>query len=165
MKTELIADPQGLAGKHLTFSLGDEHYGLGIMRVQEIIGLTPVTKVPRLPDHVAGVIDLRGRVIPVIDLRQAFGMEKAEATQRTCVIVVRVQRDVGDGTVTGLIVDEVSDVADLTADQIEAVPGFGAGVDTSFLTGVGRIDDRVVMLLDIDRLLSAEQITELEDIA
>jgi purine-binding chemotaxis protein CheW len=149
MKTELIADPRKLAGKHLTFSLGDEHYGLGIMRVQEIVGLTPVTRVPRLPNHVAGVVDLRGRVIPVIDLRQAFGMQPVEPTERTCVIVVRVERDGGAGTVTGLIVDEVSDVADLVAEQIEAVPRFGAGVDTSFLNGVGRVDERVVMLEDI----------------
>lgn len=153
---------QAAAGKYLTFNLGDEHYGLEILRVQEIVGLLPVTRIPRLPELIAGVVNLRGRVIPVVDLRLAFGLPRAEMTDRTCIIVVRIERADGTPAVIGTIVDEVSDVANLVHDDIEDTPEFGAAVDTSFIKGVARVDERVVLLLDIDRALSSAELELLE---
>lgn len=150
------------AGKYLTFNLGDEHYGLEILRVQEIVGLLAVTRVPRLPSHVAGVVNLRGRVIPVIDLRVAFGFEDSSVNDRTCIIVARILKDDGGEIVMGVIVDEVSDVVDLTADTMGETPEFGSEVDTSFIKGVGRIEDRVVLLLDIDKVLKATELEAVE---
>jgi len=145
------------AGKYLTFDLADEHYGLEIMRVQEIVGIMPVTRVPRLPAFVAGVVNLRGRVIPVVDLRLAFGLPGVEATERSCIIVVRIERESGSSVVMGVIVDEVSDVAYLADDAIEETPEFTSDVDTSFIKGVGRIEQRVLLLLDIDRVWSGSE--------
>jgi purine-binding chemotaxis protein CheW len=150
------------AGKYLTFSLGDEHYGLDIVRVQEIVGLIPVTRVPRLPAFVAGVVNLRGRVIPVVDLRLAFGMSASERDERSCIVVVSVDRGEGLVATMGVLVDEVSDVAYVSADAIEATPEFGTEVDTSFIQGVGRLEERVVMLLDIDRVLTAGELDDIE---
>jgi len=153
-----------VGGKHLTFRLGDEVYGLNILRVQEIVGLLPVTRVPRLPSEIAGVVNLRGRVIPVVDLRAALEMPEVEHTDRTCIIIVRVVRGSRD-TVMGLVVDAVSDVVDLPEDSVEAAPEFGIAIDTSFISGIGRIDDHVVLLLDIDRVMSKEQIGIAEEAA
>lgn len=151
------------AGKFLTFSLGSELYGLEILRVQEIVGMLPVTRVPRLPEYVAGVVNLRGRIIPVVDIRLAFGLSDITMTERTCIVVVRVMREGADSAVViGIIVDEVSDVLDLGVDSIEATPEFGTEVDTSFIKGVGRAEDRVVLLLDIDRVLSGSELTVVE---
>ncbi len=146
-----------LAGKYLTFDLGEEHYGLEIMRVQEIVGIMPVTRVPRMPEFVAGVVNLRGRVIPVVDLRLAFGLPGAEVTERSCIIVVSIEREDDSTVVMGVIVDEVSDVAYLAADAIEETPEFASDVDTSFIKGVGRIEQRVLLLLDIDRVWSGSE--------
>lgn len=154
MLASKIASP----GKYLTFSLSDELYGLEILRVQEIVGMAPIARVPRLPEFVAGVMNLRGRVIPVIDLRLAFGLSEVATTERTCIVVVRIERDDRGTTVMGMIVDEVSDVLSLPKESIEPTPDFGAGVDTPFITGVGRADAHVVLLVDIDRVLSAEQL-------
>ncbi len=153
------------AGKYLTFDLASEHYGLEIMRVQEIVGIMPVTRVPRMPEFVAGVVNLRGRVIPVVDLRLAFGMPASAMDERTCIVVVRVDRTEGGSAVMGVIVDEVSDVTDLVADAIEATPEFGTEIDTSFIKGVGRLEGRVVLLLDIDRVLSARELADVSRIA
>jgi purine-binding chemotaxis protein CheW len=151
------------AGKFLTFSLGSELYGLEILRVQEIVGMLPVTRVPRLPEYVAGVVNLRGRIIPVVDIRRIFGMQDLAFTERTCIVVVRIEREgVSGGTVLGVIVDEVSDVLDLSAEKIEETPEFGTEVDTSFIKGVGRIEERVVLLLDIDRVLSGQELKAVE---
>jgi len=151
-------DAVATAGKYLTFELAEEYYGLEILRVQEIVGLLPVTRVPRMPEFVAGVVNLRGRIIPVVDLRMSFGLPAADELERTCIIVVRVEHDSGSTSVMGAIVDEVSDVVALTAEQVEATPEFGAVVDTSFIKGVGRSEDRVVLLLDIDRVWSGSEI-------
>jgi purine-binding chemotaxis protein CheW len=150
------------AGKYLTFSLGEEHYGLEILRVQEIVGLLPVTRVPRLPAMVAGVVNLRGRVIPVVDLRLAFGMQRSAMDERSCIVVVSVQRGSDASTVMGVLVDEVSDVVDLVDNDIEETPEFGTAVDTSFIKGVGRLEGRVVLLLDIDRVLNTTDIEDIE---
>ena len=145
-------------GKYLSFVLGREEYGLEILKVQEIIGIMDVTRVPRTPPYVRGVINLRGRVIPVVDLRCKFQMPAIEDTERTCVIVVQVTDS--DLTVTmGVIVDEVSEVLSFTQDQIEAAPCFGGGMDDAeYITGMGRLGKKVVILLNSDQVLTGEEL-------
>jgi purine-binding chemotaxis protein CheW len=142
-----------LAGKYLTFLLGEEEYGLEILKVQEIIQMQKVTKVPKAPDFVRGVINLRGKVIPVIELRKKFGMERRDDTEKTCIIVVMIEA--GDRSITmGIIIDEVKEVLDIEAGNIEETPSFGASIDTDFIMGIGKMGENVKMLLDIDRVLS-----------
>jgi len=152
------------AEKCLTFTLADEVYGIGILKVQEIIGIMPVTRVPRTPAFVRGVINLRGKVIPVVDLRLKFGLATTPDTERTCIIVVQVAGE-GRQMTTGVLVDEVSEVMDIPGDRIEPTPDFGAGVDTAYLKGIGKIDRQVILLLDIDAVLSDDQIVLLQDVA
>jgi purine-binding chemotaxis protein CheW len=147
----------GLAGKYLTFKLDVEEFGLEILKVQEIIKMMGITRVPRTPAFVRGVINLRGKVIPVVDLRRKFDMESREGTEKTCIIVVTVRRSAGS-VVMGIIVDEVSEVLDVAGESIESAPEFGGVVDTSFILGMGKIGDRVVTLLDVDRVLSGEDV-------
>lgn len=145
------------AGKYLTFKLEREVYGIGILSVQEIIGMLPVTRVPRTAGFVRGVINLRGRVIPVVDLRLKFGMDGKDDTEVTCIIVVQLR--VADRALTmGLIVDEVSEVVNILAEQIQPPPEFGAETNTEFLLGMGRIGDRVVMLLDVEKVLTSHEL-------
>ncbi len=141
------------AGKYLTFALGGEIYGLEILKVQEIIGMMSVTRVPRTPEFIRGVINLRGKVIPVVDLRIKFGLESKDDTEKTVIIVVQVIRESQKVTM-GTIVDEVSEVMDIEAGQIEPPPELGAEVDTDFILGMGKIADKVVMLLDVDKVLT-----------
>ena len=146
-----------LAGKYLTFKLGDEEYGLQILKVQEIIRMQAVTRVPRTPAYLRGVINLRGKVIPVVDLRKKFGLKDFEDTERTCIIVVQVLQ--GSTTVTtGIIIDEVREVLDIVADNIEETPSFGANVDAEFILGIGKIGTSVKMLLDIDKVMNAAEL-------
>ncbi len=142
--------------KYLTFVLGEEEYGLDILKVKEIIGLMEITKVPRMPDFVRGVINLRGRIIPVIDLRRKFGMPEQEDTRETCIVVVDL-----DGMNMGAVVDRVSEVLDLVSEDIEDTPEFGASLDTEFITGMGKSGDRVIMLLDIGKVLLGEELSSL----
>jgi purine-binding chemotaxis protein CheW len=144
------------AGKYLAFVLGVEMYGLEILKVQEIIGLINITKVPRTPDFIRGVINLRGKVIPVMDLREKFGLESREDTERTCIIVVQVEERSQKATM-GILVDEVSEVLDIKADSMEPPPSFGMNVDTDFIMCIGKIEDMVIMLLDIDRVLEKNE--------
>ncbi len=145
------------AGLYLTFTLAEEMYGLQILAVQEIIQLVPITVVPRTPDFVRGVINLRGRVIPVVDLRMKFGMDAAEDTEQSCIIVVEVAAN--DGSITmGVVVDQVAEVLDVSVEQIEPPPAFGAAVDTAFILGMGKVGDNVIMLLDIRRVLGGEEL-------
>lgn len=145
--------PQGtLGGKYLTFLLAREEYGLEILKIIEIIGMMDVTKVPQTPDFVEGVINLRGKVIPVIDLRSKFGLNRADYNDETCIIVVDV------GALMGIIVDTVQEVHDIAADDIDPAPSLGVTVDTSFILGMGKIKDRVTMLLDIDRVLTTDDL-------
>lgn len=139
----------GLGGKYLTFGLGSEVYGIEILKVQEIIGIMKVNHVPKMPDYVRGVINLRGTVIPVLDLRQKFGMETREDTERTCIIVIQVHLEHAAVTI-GIVVDEVSEVVAIEESQMELPPSFGAAVDTQFLLGMGKVGDKVVMLLNVD---------------
>ena len=148
------------AGKYLTFKLDAEEYGLEILKVQEIIKMMDITRVPRTPAFVRGVINLRGKVIPVVDLRLKFGMASRDNTDKTCVIVVQVsQANATGGAITmGTLVDEVSEVLDISSGQIEPAPEFGAAVDTAFILGMGKVAKKVVMLLDIDKVLSSGEL-------
>lgn len=153
-----------LAGKYMTFKLGDEEYGLGILKVREIIGLMDITRLPRTREFIRGVINLRGKVIPVIDLRLKFGMERTEATDQTVIIVVQVSHGPKQLTL-GILVDQVLEVLSIAAEQIEPTPSFAEGaVDTEFnadfILGVGKSDKRVIFLLDIGRVLTGEETTE-----
>jgi len=154
---------QGLAGKYLTFILGDEEYGVGIMKVREIIGVMEITVVPHTPDNIKGVINLRGRVIPVMDLRLKFGMEEKEYTDRTCVIVVEVQGNNGPIHV-GLLVDEVSEVMNILNEDIEPPPDFGGNGEDDSILGMGKVKNQVKILLDVDRIVG-QGFTHLEDVA
>ncbi|MGM0787505.1 MAG: chemotaxis protein CheW [Thermodesulfobacteriota bacterium] len=150
----------GLAGKYLTFLLEDESYGIEILKVQEIIGMQTITRIPRTPEYVKGVINLRGKVIPVIDLRLRFGIEAAEVSRKTCIIVVQVSKS--DASVTmGIVVDEVSEVLEISSNEIEPAPSFGTRVETSFILGMAKTEDSVKILLDIDRIMSEEEMDAL----
>lgn len=157
---EIQENLNDLAGKYLTFNLGDEQYGLEILKVQEIIGMQEITKIPRTPNYVKGVINLRGKVIPVIDLRLKFEMEDKEFTRTTCIIVVQVQRE-ENNLIMGIIVDEVSEVLDIMEDKIEAPPSMGAKLDTHFILGMAKTESAVKILLDIDNVLSARELASI----
>ncbi len=141
------------AGKYLTFGLAKEDYGLEILKVREIIGMMDITPVPLTPEYFRGVINLRGKVIPVVDLRMKFGMESIEQTPNTCIIVVDVS-----GVEMGVVVDRVSEVLDIVSEDIEDAPSFGADVDTEYIRGIGKTGGRVTILLDIDGVISSEEI-------
>jgi purine-binding chemotaxis protein CheW len=143
------------AGKYLTFQLGAEEYGVEILKVQEIIGMLPITRVPRTPHFVRGVINLRGKVIPIVDLRAKFGMDAAEGSA-TVIIVVQVQ-----GVQLGALVDRVSEVAAIGAAEIAEPPSFGADVETEYLLGIAKGAGKVTLLLDIDRVLSTSEVLDL----
>lgn len=146
-----------LAGKYLTVVLESEAYGLNVLKIREIIRLQKITPVPQMPDYVKGVINLRGRVIPVVDLRVKFGL-KAEFTERTCIVVVQVRLSADQLIQMGLIVDSVEEVVNLIADDIEPTPDFGAKVDTSYLLGMAKVKGQVKTLLDLDRVVAPEMI-------
>ncbi len=153
-----LADKEG---KYLTFALGAEEYGLEILKVREIIGHMDITAVPQTPDYVKGVINLRGQVIPVVDIRTLFGMEAKEITEETCIIVVEVLR--GSRTFnTGVVVDQVSEVLDIKGDSIEEAPQLGASVNTDFILGMGKVNDAVKILLDIDKVLDCSGLDKFE---
>ena len=147
-------------GKYLTFALGAEEYGLEILKVREIIGYMEITAVPQTPEYVKGVINLRGQVIPVIDLRSKFAMDTAEITEETCIIVVEITQSVRQFQ-TGIVVDHVSEVLDIAGEDIEDAPQFGSSVDTNFILGMGKIGDTVKILLDIDKVLAGDDFSSL----
>ena len=151
-------------GKYLTFSLAGEEYGIGILKVKEIIGMMPITTVPRTPEFVKGVINLRGKVIPVVDLRLKFGMEEKEYMERTCIIVVEIKSQ-GGSVLIGIVVDSVSEVLNIKGNDIEETPTFGAKLDTDYILGMAKINGGVKILLDIDKVLSAEEVVLLEEAA
>ncbi len=151
----------GREGKYLTFSLAGEEYGIGILKVKEIIGLMPITPVPRTPDHIKGVINLRGKVIPVVDLRLKFGMPAAESTDRTCIIVVEIVSE-SSKIAMGIIVDSVSEVLNIRAGEIEDTPSFGSKLDTAYILGMAKSGQGVKILLDIDRVMSERDMQLLE---
>jgi purine-binding chemotaxis protein CheW len=152
-------------GKYLTFAIGKEEYGLEILKVREIIGYMDITAVPRTPPYVKGVINLRGQVIGVADLRAKFRMAAAERTDETCIIVVETrQPGTGRKLDTGIIVDRVSEVLDVAAERIEDAPAFGTTLATDFILGMGKVGETVKILLDIDKVLAAEEVARPADV-
>ena len=157
MSTTLTAPATGTqagfaAGKFLSFQLSKEEYGIAILKVREIIGMVDVTPLPRTPDFVRGVVNLRGRIIPVIDLRRKFGMEPAEFTNETCIVVVDVGRDADSAFRVGCIVDTVSEVLTIGAEHFEATPRC-ANAAGDYIAGLAKLKDRVLILLDIERVI------------
>ncbi len=148
-------------GKYLTFSMADEEYGVGILKIKEIIGMMPITTVPQTPEFVKGVINLRGKVIPVVDLRLRFGMDSIDYTERTCIIVVEVTGQ-AETIQIGIVVDSVSEVLSIKGEDIEETPTFGTKLNTDYILGMAKMDGGVKILLDIDRVLSAGEIAALE---
>jgi len=151
-------------GKYLTFTLANEEYGIGILKIKEIIGMMPITTVPQTPEFVKGVINLRGKVIPVVDLRARFGMETIDYTERTCIIVVEIGGESGT-VMIGIVVDAVSEVLNIKGDEIEDTPTFGTKLNTDYILGMAKTEGSVKILLDIDRVLSGEEIAVLEKAA
>jgi purine-binding chemotaxis protein CheW len=161
MEDKIIVDRKTQAakreGKYLTFSLDREEYGIGILKVKEIIGMIPITMIPRMPPYVKGVINLRGKVIPVVDLRLKLSMAEAGYTERTCIIVVEISGGSGQ-VLIGIIVDSVSEVLNVKGADIEDTPAFGARLDTEYILGMAKIGGKVKILLDIDKILNNEEI-------
>ena len=152
---------QGMGGKYLTFSLGSEEYGVGIMDVREIIGIMEITDVPHTPEYIKGVINLRGRVIPILELRLRFSMEHKEYNDRTCIIVVEVQGPSGPIQV-GMLVDSVSEVLNISPDDIESPPDFGTTTDSENILGMGKVKGEVKILLDVDQVVGKGVMESLE---
>lgn len=138
-------------GQFLTFALDNEEYGIEILKVREILRVMDITTVAQTPDFMKGVINLRGKVIPVVDLRLKFSMPEEEYTQETCVIVVEA-----DNSQVGIIVDSVSEVLDIKSGEREETPSFGQGIDTDFIMGLGKVKEKIIILLDIEQILSSE---------
>lgn len=147
------------AGKYLSFALGNEEYAIRVLKVREIVKLQHITSVPDTPAEVKGVINLRGKVIPVIDLRLKFGMQNADYGQRTCIIVVEITAN--QHGPMGIIVDEVSEVLTLAESDIQDTPDFGRGVETPYLLGLAKVKESVKILLDIDQVLMSSDLTGL----
>lgn len=148
-----------LQTQYLTFVVGEEEYGVGVVRAKEIIEYDTVTTVPNAPAFIRGVINLRGSVVPVVDLAVRFGRPPSPVTRRSCIVVVEVERS-GGRTVMGILVDRVSQVVDLPAAAIEPPPAFGTGVRTEWLLGLGRMEKRFLLLLDTDRALSDRELAQ-----
>ncbi|NVN93143.1 MAG: purine-binding chemotaxis protein CheW [Desulfuromonadales bacterium] len=146
--------------QYLTFKLADEIFALDVAKVREILELTTITKVPQTPDFMRGVINLRGSVVPVVDMRLKFGMSMTEQTVNTCIIVVEVSLN-GDSLVLGALADSVQEVVEMEPDSIEPAPHIGAKLDTNFIKGMGKVDDHFVMILDIDKIFSTVELEEL----
>ena len=141
----------------LTFKLGDEVFALDITKVREVLDFTTVTKVPRTPEFMRGVINLRGSVVPVVDLRLKFGMTKTESSVNTCIIITEVTVD-GDTTILGALADSVQEVLDLEPGSIAPAPKIGTKLKTEFIKGMGKRDDRFIIILDIDKVFSSDEL-------
>jgi purine-binding chemotaxis protein CheW len=151
------AQTDARSGKYLTFQLANEEFGIRVLKVREIMGLQEITAVPQTPMHIKGVINLRGKVVPVIDLRLKFGLDAAEYTQRTCIVVTQVQGESG-AIPMGIVVDGVSEVLNLTAQEIEDTPDFGEAITGQYLLGMAKVKGKVKILLDIDKVLSTQDL-------
>jgi len=156
-----LKDPSGREGKYLTFALAGEEYGISILKVKEIIGMMGITAVPQTPDFVKGVVNLRGKVIPVVDLRLKFGMEPMPYTERTCIVVVEISGPNGP-IMMGIVVDTVSEVLNIKSNEIEDTPTFGIRLNTDYILGMAKINNAVKILLDINRVLTEEEIQTLQ---
>jgi purine-binding chemotaxis protein CheW len=156
MPTEDVDIRKQLAGKYLTFALGQEEYGLPVLRVREIIKMMDITVVPQVPPYVKGVINLRGKVIPVIDLRAKFGFAEIGYTDRTSIIVVQIAAS-GASVLMGVVVDAVSEVLNIAPEEIEQTPEFGDSVSTDYMKGVAKVKGTVKILLDLDRIFAMDR--------
>jgi len=170
METAVLSNPPEAtvktgerAGKYLTFHLGQEEFAIQVLKVREIMGVQDITAVPQTPSHVKGVINLRGKVVPVVDLRLKFGLPEMEYTQRTCIIVVQVQFQ-ASLLLMGIVVDGVSEVLNLAGGDIEDTPEFGSGVVTPYILGMAKSKGKVKILLDIDQVLSSQELQGLESV-
>jgi purine-binding chemotaxis protein CheW len=166
--TASIAAPQAQrtdarTGKYLTFKLAKEEFAIQVLKVREIMGVQDITSVPHTPTYVKGVINLRGKVIPVLDLRLKFGLPEVAYDRRTCIIVVQIQANAGS-LLTGIVVDSVSEVVNIVANEIEDTPDFGEGIETPYLLGMAKIKDKVKILLDIDCVLSTQELQGLRSV-
>ncbi|MFP5249012.1 MAG: chemotaxis protein CheW [Acidobacteriota bacterium] len=148
------------ARQYLTFRLGRESFALDVAKVREVLDLTTITAVPRTPEFMSGVINLRGTVVPVVDLRLCFGMAKTESTRNTCIVVAEVKLD-NESTVIGALADSVEEVIDLEPEQIQPAPRIGTRIHTEFIRGMGKRETQFIMILDIDRVFSAEDMAAL----
>jgi purine-binding chemotaxis protein CheW len=146
-------------GKYLTFTLDEEEYGIGILKIKEIIGMMPITPVPQTPEFVKGVINLRGKVIPVVDLRLRFGMDSIDYNERTCIIVVEIDGQVGT-VMIGIVVDSVSEVLNIKGEDIEDTPTFGTKLNTDYILGMAKMEGGVKILLDIDKVLTGKELSQ-----
>lgn len=151
----MTSSTASVAGEYLSFTLGDEHYGVDILKVQEIRGYDAVTRLPDAPDYIKGVINLRGTIVPVIDLRLKLRLAEARYDSFTVMIVLNVEN-----RVVGIVVDSVSDVVPLADEQVRATPEFGAAVDTRFIAGIGTLDEKMLILLDIETLLDSADLVD-----
>jgi purine-binding chemotaxis protein CheW len=154
-----------LSGKYLTFVLGNESYGIPVLKIREIISMLHITPVPQMPAYVKGVINLRGKVIPVIDLRVKFCLAKADVTDSTCIVVVQVVAGAGNTKQIGLIVDAVEEVANIPQTDIEPAPDFGGAVEIDYILGMAKVKGAVKSLLDIDKVIAADTIARLDSLA
>jgi purine-binding chemotaxis protein CheW len=156
---------QKSAGKYLTFNLQRESYGIDVLKVREIIRLTNITAVPQMPDYVKGVINLRGKIIPVIDLRLRFGFAEVKDTDLTCIIVVQVKLPDGRNTQMGLTVDGVEEVVNLAVGDIEETPDFGGKISTDYMVGMAKVKGTVKTLLNIDRVIASDELENIRKVA
>jgi purine-binding chemotaxis protein CheW len=161
--SRVIQNTESLAGKYLTFKLAKEEYGIGILKIREIIGMMPITAIPQAPPFVKGIINLRGKVIPVTDLRVKFGLEELDHSNRTCIIVVEVKCNSRPVTM-GLVVDAVSEVANIKGDHIEPTPSFGTRLQTDYIRGMAKMDGAVKILLDIDCVLTTDELDQVTEV-
>jgi len=152
------------AGKYLTFTLHDESYGIDVLKVREIIRLTTITAVPQVPAHIRGVINLRGKIIPVMDLRVRFEFATATSTEQTCIIVVQVKLPDGKATAMGLVVDGVEEVLNLADSDIEETPNFGGQICTDYIIGIAKVKGQVKALLDIDGIVGSDTLKSLKNL-
>ena len=163
MTDAAIAPPaatRNLGGKYFTFKLGKEEYGVEILKVREIIGLMSVTEVPRTPDYIRGVINLRGKIIPVLDIRIKFGLTAAEDTDETCIIVIDVEHQ-GTQVQIGTLVDSVCEVLDISDADIEPAPSFGGNLECRFIRGIAKMEEKVRILLEIEDVLTSEDLQQM----
>ncbi len=149
-----------LAGRYLSFYLSKEEYCVEILKVQQIIQMDELTNVPLTPDYLRGVINLRGKIVPVLDLRIKFGMKVLEDTDKTCIVILQIMVN-NAPMIAGIVIDEVREVSQISADMIGEVPEFGDGIDVTFLTGLAKINDSVRMIIDIDKIFSMMKLTEI----
>ena len=155
----------GLAGKYLTFCLGQEYYGIAVLKIREIIRMLDVTPVPQMPDYIRGVVNLRGKIIPVVDLRKRFQLAKADTNERTCIVVVQVELPSGDKSQMGMVVDAVEEVVSITIDDMEETPNFGSRLQSDYILSMAKVKGKVKTLLDIDKVVAADAMSELSGVA